>query len=111
MRSRRLTDMLDVYRQLLDEGVPDWNLPAKLFIGEHHLFERVAQHGAALFKIFALGNDFRPLNHLAHVAGGDFGVFGGVIDHDADILNISIISNLTDLLLHAISAERRVPWI
>jgi hypothetical protein len=40
----------------------------------------------ALFEILALGDDLGPLNHLPHIAGGNFGVLGSIINHGPEIL-------------------------
>jgi hypothetical protein len=81
MRSRRLTDMLNLNGQLLYKRISGWDFLADLLVREHHFIEGIAEHGAALLEILAFGNNLWPLHQLAHVAGSDLGVFGSEIYH------------------------------
>jgi len=81
MRSRRLTDMIDLDRQLFNERVADGDLFTQLSVGEHHLFECVTEHGPAFFDVFPLCHDLRPFYDLSHIPGADLGIFCRVADH------------------------------
>ena len=62
-------------------ALPNGIFSTKLIICEYHLIECVTKHRPAIFKIFSLGKDFRPLHKLPHVSGGNFGIFCGIVYH------------------------------
>jgi len=62
-----LTDMLNLYGQLLNECITGRNLFACLLVREHHFIESIAEHGTTFFKVLAFGDNFRPLHQLSHI--------------------------------------------
>jgi hypothetical protein len=76
-----LTDTLNLYRQLLYECITRGDFLANLLVREHHFVEGIAEHGTALLKIPAFGNNLWPLHQLTHVPGADLRVFSSEIYH------------------------------
>ena len=101
--------------QLLYEGVPGRDFLADLPVSGHHLLQRITEHGTALLKIPAFGNNLRPLHQLPHVTGFDFGSMGGYytfaeIEADLDEM-FSLYPNLiTQKFSIGTSIEGRTIW-
>src|SRR5687767_14962359 len=78
IRSRRLTDMLNLDGDLLEKAASEWNLLTLLPIGKNHFSQRILKRTAAIVQVLSFGDHFWPLNQLAHVTRGDLCVFGRV---------------------------------
>ncbi|VBB45105.1 hypothetical protein TRIP_B350202 [uncultured Desulfatiglans sp.] len=67
-KSRRLTDTLNLYRELFNECISERDLLTKLLVWENHFMQCIPEHFTAIFKVITFGNNLRPLHQLTHVS-------------------------------------------